>query len=198
MEKTEFNMIDIKEVADNADLIVNGYAFAKFMLGFRFLNLNRLSKAVVFTEKDEMLGTSKDDIELRIARKMSSKSSSSARRRSATNRIWSAIATRKSATNCAFIAEVGKRVSGKMAQYPLINGKKVGAETISKMVEIVNMLAAGKTMTTESIAKSLSLSSPTVRAYLQKLRELELVKAYGSNKNRTYSIGDIFKNDNNQ
>lgn len=61
-------MIDIKEVADKADLIVNGYAFTKCKLGFRVLNLNRPSKAAVFSEKGEMLETSMDDIELRIAR----------------------------------------------------------------------------------------------------------------------------------
>ncbi len=98
----------------------------------------------------------------------------------------------RSATNNDFIADIARLVSDKMAQYPLINGKKVGAETINKMVETVNILSAGKDMTTEDIAKQLSLSSPTVRAFLQKLRELKLIKANGSNKNRTYSIGDIF------
>ena len=33
-------MIDIQEVADAADVIVNGYAFTKCHLGFRVLNLN--------------------------------------------------------------------------------------------------------------------------------------------------------------
>ncbi|MCD8013597.1 MAG: hypothetical protein LUG99_10550 [Lachnospiraceae bacterium] len=37
-------MTDIKEIADNADVIVNGYAFTKCDLGYRVLNLNRPSK----------------------------------------------------------------------------------------------------------------------------------------------------------
>ncbi|MCD7862718.1 MAG: hypothetical protein LUG61_04210 [Lachnospiraceae bacterium] len=42
-------MINVKEVADNADLIVNGYAFTKCDLGYRVLNLNRPTKAAVFS-----------------------------------------------------------------------------------------------------------------------------------------------------
>ena len=61
-------MINIKEVADNADVIVNGYAFTKCDLGYRVLNLNRPSKAAVFSKEGEMLETSMDDIELRIAK----------------------------------------------------------------------------------------------------------------------------------
>ncbi|MCC8045500.1 MAG: hypothetical protein LIP12_08400 [Clostridiales bacterium] len=61
-------MIDIKEIADNADVIVNGYAFTKCDLGYRVINLNRPSKAAVFSKKGEMLETSMDDIELRIAK----------------------------------------------------------------------------------------------------------------------------------
>ncbi len=60
-------MINIKEVADKADVIVNGYAFTKCDLGYRVLNLNRPSKAAVFSKEGEMLETSMDDIELRIA-----------------------------------------------------------------------------------------------------------------------------------
>ena len=61
-------MIDVKEVADNADLIVNGYAFTKCSLGYRVLNLNRPSKAAVLSKEGEMLETSMDDIELRIVK----------------------------------------------------------------------------------------------------------------------------------
>lgn len=34
-------MIDRRKVADEADMIVNGYAFAKCVEGYRVLNLNR-------------------------------------------------------------------------------------------------------------------------------------------------------------
>lgn len=61
-------MIDIKEIADNADLIVNGYAFTKCNMGYRVLNLNRPTKAAVFSREGEMLETSMDDIELRIVK----------------------------------------------------------------------------------------------------------------------------------
>lgn len=44
-------MIDIKEIADNADVIVNGYAFTKSDLGYRVLNLNKPTKAAVFSKK---------------------------------------------------------------------------------------------------------------------------------------------------
>ena len=35
-------MVDVKQVADAADMIVNGYAFTRCAEGFRVLNLNRL------------------------------------------------------------------------------------------------------------------------------------------------------------
>ena len=41
-------MIDFKTIADNADLIINGYAFTKSGDYIRVLNLNRLNKALVF------------------------------------------------------------------------------------------------------------------------------------------------------
>ena len=61
-------MIDIQEVADAADVIVNGYAFAKCELGFRVLNLNNPEHAVVFSQKGVVLETTMDDIELDITR----------------------------------------------------------------------------------------------------------------------------------
>lgn len=57
-------MINIKQVADAADVIVNGYAFTKCELGFRVLNLNNPESAAVFSEKGEALETTMDDIEL--------------------------------------------------------------------------------------------------------------------------------------
>lgn len=60
-------MIDIREVANAADMIVNGYAFTRCALGFRVLNLNNPEKAVVFSENGEVLETTMDDIEIDIA-----------------------------------------------------------------------------------------------------------------------------------
>ncbi len=41
-------MADIKQVADAADMIVNGYAFTQCPEGYRVLNLNRPDRAAVF------------------------------------------------------------------------------------------------------------------------------------------------------
>lgn len=60
-------MADIKQVADAADMIVNGYAFTRCPEGYRVLNLNRLERAVVFSKNGDVLETSMDDIEVRIA-----------------------------------------------------------------------------------------------------------------------------------
>lgn len=60
-------MADIKQVADAADMIVNGYAFTRCTEGYRVLNLNRPDSAVVFSKDGKVLETSMDDIEVRIA-----------------------------------------------------------------------------------------------------------------------------------
>ena len=59
-------MVDVKQVADAADMIVNGYAFTRCAEGFRVLNLNRPDRAVVFSSDGKVLETSMDDIEVRI------------------------------------------------------------------------------------------------------------------------------------
>lgn len=59
-------MIDFKTIADNADLIINGYAFTKAGDYIRVLNLNRLNKALVFDYNQEVIETSMDDIEIQI------------------------------------------------------------------------------------------------------------------------------------
>ncbi len=59
-------MPDIKNIADKADLIVNGYAFTREENCIRVLNLNNPEKAVVFDADGEMLETSMDDIEISI------------------------------------------------------------------------------------------------------------------------------------
>ena len=59
-------MCNIIEVADAAEVIVNGYAFTKVGENVKVLNLNRPEKAVVLSELGEVLETSMDDVELDI------------------------------------------------------------------------------------------------------------------------------------
>lgn len=59
-------MPDIKNIADKADFIVNGYAFTRVNDRIQVLNLNSPDKAVVFSFDGEVLETTMDDIELSI------------------------------------------------------------------------------------------------------------------------------------
>lgn len=59
-------MIDIKTIADDADMIVNGYAFKRCEEGYRVLNLNRPDRATVLSVDGKVMETSMDDIEIRI------------------------------------------------------------------------------------------------------------------------------------
>ena len=59
-------MDKIKEIADKADMIVNGYAFTRENNQIRILNLNNLEKALVISEGGKVLETTMDDIEIRI------------------------------------------------------------------------------------------------------------------------------------
>ena len=52
--------------ADNADVIVNGYAFTKSDDRIFVLNLNKPDRAAVLRSSGEVLETSMDDIELSI------------------------------------------------------------------------------------------------------------------------------------
>ena len=61
-------MLDIKELADIADVIINGYAFFKHELGVQVLNLNNTVRAAVFSRENEMLETTMDDIEVSIVK----------------------------------------------------------------------------------------------------------------------------------
>lgn len=60
-------MPDIKNIADKADFIVNGYAFTHVDDSIHVLNLNCPDKAVVFSVNGEVMETTMDDIELSIA-----------------------------------------------------------------------------------------------------------------------------------
>ena len=59
-------MDKIREIADKADMIVNGYAFTRENNQIRILNLNNLDKALVISEDGKVLETTMDDIEIRI------------------------------------------------------------------------------------------------------------------------------------
>lgn len=59
-------MNKIKEIADRADMIVNGYAFTRENGQIRVLNLDNLDKALVMSEDGRVLQTTMDDIEIRI------------------------------------------------------------------------------------------------------------------------------------
>lgn len=57
---------ELMKVADEADMIVNGYAFKLKDGHVSILNLNRPDHAAVLAVDGEMLETSMDDIELSI------------------------------------------------------------------------------------------------------------------------------------
>lgn len=61
-------MVDIKKVADNAEMIVNGYAFIICEQGIRVLNLNNPDSAALLTNDNGVLETSMDDIEIQIVK----------------------------------------------------------------------------------------------------------------------------------
>lgn len=59
-------MLNIREIANESDLIVNGYSFTRCEHGYRVLNLNKPDRAVMLSSDGEVLETSMDDIELSI------------------------------------------------------------------------------------------------------------------------------------
>lgn len=59
-------MCNVIQVADTADIIVNGYAFTKSGNHIRVLNLNKPDKAAFISRLGEVLETTMDDIELDI------------------------------------------------------------------------------------------------------------------------------------
>lgn len=59
-------MRNILEIAEAAELIVNGYAFTKKENNVKVLNLNNPEKAAYLNQAGDVLETSMDDIELDI------------------------------------------------------------------------------------------------------------------------------------
>ena len=66
-------MTNILHVAEQADMIVNGYAYTKADKKIRILNLNNPSKAVSLDAQGNVLETSMDDIEIQLVKKYLSK-----------------------------------------------------------------------------------------------------------------------------
>lgn len=63
-----------KEIADQADVIINGYAFTRCDMGVLVVNLNANNSSAIFDRNDEMIETSMDDIDLSLARDYLAKS----------------------------------------------------------------------------------------------------------------------------
>ena len=57
-----------KNIADAADMIVNGYAFSRCPEGYRILNLNCPDRAVILSASGAVVSTSMDNIEIEIVR----------------------------------------------------------------------------------------------------------------------------------
>lgn len=57
--------LDIKAIADKADMIINGYAFTKDDERVRVLNLNCINHAAVILN-DKVVETNMDDVEKEI------------------------------------------------------------------------------------------------------------------------------------
>lgn len=62
-------MTEVIKVAEQADMIINGYAFTKEGNDIRVLNLNNPEKAVVLDDTGNVMETSMDDIEIHIVKR---------------------------------------------------------------------------------------------------------------------------------
>ena len=54
------------EIADKANMIIDGYAFTNDEVGCRVIDLNNSNNAMVINADDEVIETSMDDIEISI------------------------------------------------------------------------------------------------------------------------------------
>jgi len=59
-------MLDVKKIADEANMIINGYAYTLDGDFVRVLNINRPDKAAVLSLDGQAIETTMDDIELQI------------------------------------------------------------------------------------------------------------------------------------
>lgn len=61
-------MIDVIQIADHADMIINGYAFTREDKNIKVLNLNNPIKSAFMNCEGKVLETSMDDIEIDIVK----------------------------------------------------------------------------------------------------------------------------------
>ena len=62
-------MPDLKQISDDADMIVCGFAYKKTNEGISVFDLNNGKGAAVFADDGTLIDTSMDDIELSSAKK---------------------------------------------------------------------------------------------------------------------------------
>ena len=62
-------MINIEELANEAEVIIDGFAFIRFENGIRIFYLNNKKGVAVISKDGELVETNMDDIELKIAQK---------------------------------------------------------------------------------------------------------------------------------
>ena len=67
-------MIDIEKIAEQADVIISGYAFIKNQDDIKVVNLNNCKSVAVFQCDQTMIETNMDEIELEIVKKYLSSS----------------------------------------------------------------------------------------------------------------------------
>ena len=67
-------MIDIEKIAEQADVIISGYAFIKNQDDIKVVNLNNCKSVAVFQCDQTMIETNMDEIELEIVKKFLSSS----------------------------------------------------------------------------------------------------------------------------
>lgn len=62
-------MIDLQKIADEADVIISGYALTKCEEGIRLFDLNNGEGVAVFMPDGTLVESNMDDIELAVAKK---------------------------------------------------------------------------------------------------------------------------------
>ena len=62
-------MPDLKKISDEADMIVNGFAYKKCKEGIKIFDLNDGNGAAVISDDGSLIETNMDDIEFSIAQK---------------------------------------------------------------------------------------------------------------------------------
>ncbi len=62
-------MLDITKIADEADVIISGFAVKEKENGFSVYNLNNAEGVALFTTDGTLVETNMDDIELAMAKK---------------------------------------------------------------------------------------------------------------------------------